>query len=456
MTRLGKCVTLCGTWNVNIINHKRVAMNETKKATRREFLTGSKVAAGAAVAGGLTLARSAHGAGSDVIRIGLVGCGGRGTGAAVNCMDASKKIRLVAVADAFIDRAQSSLQRLAQGHADQLDVTADRIFAGFDGYQNVLQCDIDLILLVTPPGFRPMQYRAAVEAGKHIFMEKPVCVDAPGFRSVMETNKLADEKDLKVAVGLNSRHTPPCVESIARMHDGAIGELKLLRAYCNNAGVWVRPRQPGQSEMEYQMRNWFYFVWLCGDHIVEQHVHLIDRANWIKGDHPVEANGMGGREVRKGPDHGQIFDHHFNEFTYADGTKLYSQCRHIVGCARMGGTIAHGVDGVGDSSGTITGKNPWEYTGPQVSGHAQEHVDWLEAIEKGAKYNEGWFGATSSMTAVLGRMATYSGLVVRWDDAVAKGPDEMPPTLAFDVAPPVLPDANGKYPVPMPGVFKPY
>jgi len=432
-------------------------MASSERSSRREFLRHSAaVTAGSALVGGLDVARSAHAAGADRIRIALVGCGGRGTGAARNCLDVQKNIQLVAMADAFEDRLRGSAKRLKNRYPDQVDVPEDRMFVGFDGYRKALDCDVDLVLLVTPPGFRPMQYRAAVEAGKHIFMEKPVCVDAPGFRSVMETNKLADQKGLKVAVGLNSRHTPACVESIKRARNGAIGKLKFLRAYCNNAGVWVRPRRPGQSEMEYQMRNWYYFVWLSGDHIVEQHVHLLDRADWIVGDHPVEANGMGGREVRKGKDHGQIFDHHFVEFTYADGTKLYSQCRHIPGCARMTGTIAHGVDGVADSSGEITGKSPWKYSGPRVSGHAQEHVDWIKAIRKGAHYNEGYFGATSSMTAVLGRMATYSGQIVRWDDAVAKGPDEMPRKFAFNATPPVVPDKDGRYPVPVPGVFKPY
>jgi len=287
-------------------------------------------------------------------------------------------------------------------------------------------------------------------------MEKPVCVDAPGFRSVMATNKLADEKNLKIAVGLNSRHTPPCVEAVKRVHDGAVGEITFERAYCNNAGVWVRPRKPGQSEMEYQMRNWFYFVWLCGDHIVEQHVHLLDRANWLKQAHPIESNGMGGREVRKGKDHGQIYDHHFVEYTYDDGTKMFSQCRHIPGAWRAGGSYAHGTEGVADTGGTIIGKNAWEYTGPKVSGHAQEHVDLIDALRNDLKYNEGWFGATSSMTAVLGRMATYSGQVVLWDEAVARGPDEMPEQFAWDANPPVLPDQQGNYPVPVPGVYKPY
>jgi len=431
-------------------------MNDHRKPSRREFLKGSTaMLAGATSAGGLNIARTAHAAGDEKLRIALIGCGGRGTGAAANCLDVRKDIRLVAMADAFEDRLRGSLARLRRSHGEQVDVPEDRIFVGFDAYRKAIGSDVDLVLLVTPPGFRPVQYRAAVEAGKQIFMEKPVCVDAPGFRSVMQTNELADRKNLKVAVGLNSRHTPPCVESVERVHDGAVGELKFLRAYCNNAGVWVRPRRPDQTEMEYQMRNWYYFVWLCGDHIVEQHVHLLDRANWLKGDHPVEANGMGGRQVRKGKDHGQIFDHHFVEYTYDDGTRLLSQCRQIPGCARIGGAFAHGVDGVADSSGTITGKSAWSYTGPRVSGHAREHVDWIQAIRNGAKYNEGWFGAVSSMTAVLGRMATYSGRIVRWDDAVANGPDEMPNRFAFDADPPVKPDQNGNYPVPVPGVFKP-
>jgi len=432
-------------------------MIDTKGTSRREFLERSAAAfAGTALAGGLSIGRSAHAAGGDQIKIALVGCGGRGTGAAANCLDVPDQIKLIAVADAFEDRAIRARDTLRKRFGNKVDVPDDRVFVGFEAYKQAIECDADLVLLVTPPGFRPMQYKAAVEAGKHVFMEKPVCVDAPGFRSVMETNKLADQRGLKIAVGLNSRHTPPCVEAVRRVHDGAVGKIMFERAYCNNAGVWVRPRRPQQTEMEYQMRNWYYFVWLCGDHIVEQHVHLIDLANWLKQDHPVEANGMGGREVRKGKDHGQIFDHHFVEYTYADGTKMYSQCRHIPGCDRMGGSFAHGPDGVASTQGTITGKNEWQYSGPKVSGHAQEHVDLIDAMRKDLKYNEGWFGATSSMTAVLGRMAAYCGKVVRWDDAVEKGPDEMPQQLAFNADPPVMPDADGNYPVPVPGVYEPY
>ncbi len=432
-------------------------MNSPKQPSRREFLKSSTAAvAGTVLAGSLNVARSAHAAGGDQIKIALIGCGGRGSGAASDCMHVPDDIKLVAVADAFEDRARNALKGLKTQFGDRVDVPEDRIFVGFDAYRKAIDCSADLVLLVTPPGFRPMHYKAAIEAGKHVFMEKPVCVDAPGFRSVIETNKLAEQKGLKVAVGLNMRHTPPIAETVRRIHDSAVGAPAFLRCYGNNAGVWVRPRTPDQTEMEYQMRNWYYFNWLCGDLIVEQTVHMIDASNWAKGDHPVEANGMGGREVRKGKDHGQIFDHHAVEYTYADRTKLFCQCRHIPGCFNSSEVVVHGPHGVASLRGTITGKNPWKYAGGRVSGHRQEHVDLIEAIRKDKKYNEARYGATSSMTAVLGRMATYSGQVVHWDDAVAKGPDEMPERFAWDADPPVMPDENGNYPVPIPGVFKPY
>jgi len=422
--------------------------------SRREFLRSTGALAGAALAGGLSLARSAHAAGSDQIKVALIGCGGRGVGAACNCLDVQDNLKLVAVADAFEDKAQQAAATLRQRYPNKVDLPGDRVFSDFDGFRQAIQAGVDLVLLVSPPGFRPLHYRMAVEAGKHVFMEKPVCVDAPGFRSIQETNKLAEQKGLKVVVGLNMRHTPNFQETVKRIHDGAVGPIQFLRCYGNNQGVWVRPRQPGQTEMQYQMRNWYYFVWLGGDLIVEQTVHTIDMANWAKGACPVEANGMGGREVRKGKDHGQVFDHFFVEYTYADGAKLYCQARHIPNCFNSGDVVAHGPLGTAKCSGTITGEHAWEYSGPKVSGHAQEHVDLIQAIRRGEKCHEGWYGATSSMTAVLGRMACYSGQVVRWDEAVARGPDEMPKRLAFDADPPVKPDAAGNYPVPMPGVYR--
>jgi predicted dehydrogenase len=432
-------------------------MKKLPVVSRRSFLQRSTgTLAGTALAGGLSIARSAHAAGSGQIRCALIGCGGRGIGAAANLLDVKDDIRLVAVADAFDDKARHAADSLAKRYGPKATLTPDRIFSGFDAYQKALQTEADLVLLVTPPGFRPQHYRAAVDAGKHVFMEKPVCVDAPGFRSVQDTNKLAEQKGLKIAVGLNMRHTPSYQEVVARVHDGAVGPISFLRCYGNNAGVWVRPRKPEQTEMEYQMRNWYYFVWLSGDVIVEQTVHAIDMANWTKRDCPVEANGMGGRQVRTGKDHGQVYDHFAVEYTYADGTKLFCQARHIPGCFNQGGVFTTGPLGLAESSGKITGSRAWQYAGPKISGHAQEHVDLVAALRKNEKYHEGWYGATSSMTAVLGRMACYSGQVVRWDDAVARGPNELPPKLAFDADCPLKPDAAGAYPVPMPGVYKAY
>ncbi len=422
-------------------------MNDTKKPSRRDFLKGSTAAvAGTALAGSLSIARSAHAQGGNELKVALIGCGGRGTGAAGNCLGSIDNVKMVAVADAFEDRAKGVANGLKKKFKDKVDIPDDRIFVGFDAYQKAIDCGVDVVLMATPPGFRPIHYKAAIDAGKHVFMEKPCCVDAPGFRSLMESNKKADEKGLKVVVGLQKRHQDSYIEGIKKIQDGEIGDFMFSRVYWNSSGVWGRGRKPEQTEMEYQMRNWYYFVWLCGDHICEQHVHNLDIGNWVKGEHPVEANGMGGREVRKGKDHGQIFDHHFIEFTYPDGTKMYSQCRHIPGCWRAVTEFVHGTKGVCDCQSGRNQRSPFD----------QEHIDLIDAIRNDKPCNDGWYGATSSFTAVLGRMATYSGKVVKWDEAVEKGPDEMPQKYAFDADPPVMPDENGNYPVPVPGLYKPY
>jgi predicted dehydrogenase len=302
-------------------------------------------------------------------------------------------------------------------------------------------------------------YAAAIKAGKHVFMEKPCCVDAPGYKLLVETNKLADEKGLKVGVGFQRHHIPSYQETIKRIHDGAIGKLMVLRGYWNGDGIWVRKRQPGMTEIQYQVNNWYHFCWLSGDNICEQHIHNLDVCNWAKGGHPVEANGMGGCSVRYSGDNkgvGQIFDHHFVEFTYADGTKLYSQCRHIPGTWINVSEAATGTEGESNCAGWIKGKEEWRFRGKDVNSMVQEHKVLIEAICKNQKHNEGTYGATSSMTAVLGRMATYSGQVVKWDEAVAKGTSDFPATLAWDAKAPVEPDKDGNYPIPVPGVFKPY
>jgi len=422
-------------------------MSQFNGTTRREFLRGTTAAAaGLALAGGLNVARMAHAAGSDELKIALIGCGGRGTGAVKDCLGSCENVKLVALADAFADNAKNCLKQLRKVEeiAAKIDVPEERIFAGFDAYEKALAAGPDVVLLATPPGFRPLHYAAAIAAGKHVFMEKPCCVDAPGFRLLMETNKLADEKNLRVAVGLQRRHSTEFIGPVRDIQEGKLGEITLFRAYWNGGPIWIRPRQPGQTEMEYQMRNWYHFVWLSGDHIVEQHVHNLDVCNWIKGEHPVKANGMGSCHVRNNRGVGQIYANHFVEFTYADGTKLYSHCRQQPGEWNAVTQFIHGVKGVQElpSNGN--------------DGYQQEHVALIDAIRNAKKLNDGWHGATSSFTAVLGRMATYSGLEVNWDDAAAKGPDEMPEKYAFDASPRAMPDAEGNYPMPVPGVYKPY
>ncbi|MHC4399016.1 MAG: Gfo/Idh/MocA family protein, partial [Planctomycetota bacterium] len=274
-------------------------MTRPKTTSRRDFIKGSAAAVtGAAVTGGLTVARSAHAAGSDLLKVALIGCGGRGTAAAANCLNVPDNLKLTAVSDAFEDRARSALVSLKKRYGDRVDVPDDRVFIGLEAYKQAIASGVDQVLLTTTPGFRPMQYKAAVEAGKHVFMEKPVCVDAGGYRTVMEANKLADEKGLKVVVGLQLRHDPKQIETMKRVHDGAIGDLNYLRAYRNGSGVWVRPREAlaerlgrKPTEMEFQVNNWYYFVWLSGDQIAEQHVHHLDMVLWANGDQsPVEAN----------------------------------------------------------------------------------------------------------------------------------------------------------------------
>jgi len=440
-------------------------MSDKKQPSRREFLkSSSAVAAGAAVVGSLDIARTAHAAGSDVIKVALIGSGGRGTGAASQQLGAGKegkKVKLIAVADAFENRATGAVSRLKQQYGDQVDVPDDHVFVGLNAYKDAVATKPDVVVLATPPGFRPMQYKAAIEAGCHVFMEKPCCVDGPGYNTLIEASKMADEKKLLVGVGLQRRHQPNYIETVKRIHDGALGKVLFTRVYWNGGGIWNRGREEGMTEIQYQVHNWYHFCWLSGDNIGEQHVHNLDIGNWVMGDqHPVEANGMGGCTARylggsKGT--GQIFDHHFVEFTYADGAKMYSQCRHMRGCWGNVSEAAHGTVGTSSCSGRIEGENEWRFTGKGVSGHQQEQTDLVATLLAGDRYNEGYYGATSSMTAVLGRAANYSGKVVKWDDLVAKGTSQMPEgPLSWDTPAPFEKDANGDYPIPVPGQFDPF
>ena len=430
---------------------------KTEEISRRQFLKSSASAASlTALAAGIKT--KAYAAGTREMKIGLIGCGGRGTGAAVQALNACKWAKLVTMADAFEDRLEQSYQSVLKSHPDRVEVPPERRFVGMEAYAEAINADVDMVLLTTPPGFRPLHFEAAVKANKHVFMEKPVAVDVPGVRRMIAANEQAKKKGLTVAVGLNIRHQNSSREIVKRIHDGAIGKITFLQAYGNTGGVWVRPRQPGQSEMEYQMRNWYYFNWLSGDLIVEQTVHVLDLVNWAKGDHPVEAQGMGGRQVRVGADYGEIFDHHAVEYTYGDGTKMFMFCRHIRGCWNYVGGIAHGAKGDADlSKGILTmhEQKPLRFD-PGVEGHQAEHDDLFAAMDTGQPYNEGDYGITSTMTAILGRMAAYSGQVVKWDEAMKSETDLGPKRYNWDAEAPVKPGPDGLYASAVPGKSKPY
>jgi predicted dehydrogenase len=444
------------------VTEKPAKKKDLGVTSRRDFIkTGSSLlVAGGVAAGSLSLARSAHAFGDDAIKLGLVGCGGRGTGAAMQAMNTSGEVKLVAMGDVFGDRLQTAIRSLKSRHGDKVDVSRDRQFIGYDAYKRVLESDIDLVILATPPGFRPLHFEEAIKAGKHVFAEKPVATDAVGVRRFLAANEEAKKRSLAVAVGLQRHHEPAYQETIAEIHGGIIGDITSARAYWNGSGVWVKPRQDNQTELEYQMRNWYYFNWLCGDHIVEQHIHNIDVINWLMGGYPVMAQGMGGREVRKGLDYGQIFDHHFVEFTYENGTKLYSQCRHIGGCWPSVSEYCQGTKGRADISGgkiyDLKGNMIWQ-TRAARDGHQQEHHDLFAVLRKGERPNEGDYGALSTMTSIFGRMATYSGQNIKWEDALNSkhALADFDALASLESEAPVQPLGDGSYPIPVPGKTPP-
>jgi myo-inositol 2-dehydrogenase / D-chiro-inositol 1-dehydrogenase len=423
--------------------------------SRRQFLRNSSVAlAGSSLLTGPLRASGTVARGDDELRVGLIGCGGRGTGAANQALSTEGNVRLVAMADAFSDRLEGSLANLQTSQPDRVDVPEDRRFVGFDAYRELIDLDLDVVILTTPPGFRPIHFEYAVDKGRHVFMEKPVAVDGPGIRRVLRAGRAASEKGLKVGVGLQRHHDARYQETIRRIQEGAIGDIVLLRAYWDSAGVWVRQREAEQSEMEYQMRNWYYFNWLCGDHIVEQHIHNLDVCNWIMGDYPVRAQGQGGRQVRTGPEYGEIFDHHVVEYTYENGTKLLSQCRHIPNAWSSVSEHAHGTAGSANvGAGRIEGTGGWDwrYRDEVPNAYQVEHDRLFHAIRNDIPHNESENGAKSTLTAILGRMATYSGREISWEQAMGSELALVPSAYEWDGIPPSLPDAEGRYPIPMPG-----
>jgi predicted dehydrogenase len=445
-------------------------MKNTTNFSRRRFVKNASLLAGGTLAVPFASHANFFSGADDSIKIALVGAGGRGTGAVVQALKSHTRVKLVAIADAFGDRVEKCMKSLmsdevleALGVDDpkapgsRIDVPAERRYVGFDGYQKAI-AHADVVLLCTPPGFRPIHFEECIKQGKHVFMEKPVAVDPAGINKVLASAAIAKQKKLNVIVGLQRRYQ----NSYRALYEqkALIGDIISGQVWWNNDGVWVNPRKPGQTEMEYQMRNWYYFNWLCGDHIVEQHIHNIDVMNWFKNDYPEFAQGMGGRQVRNGKDHGEIFDHHFVEFHYPDGAILNSQCRHIPGTMSKVDELLIGTKGKiygGDAKITDSkGKLLFQYDKKgENNPYQNEHDELFAAIAKGEyKFADAEIGAHSTMTAIMGRMATYSGQLLSREKLLAANLSITPTNFAFDAAPPLLPDANGFYAVAVPGVTK--
>jgi predicted dehydrogenase len=404
---------------------------------RREFVKAS------AVLGAASLVPSAFAAGlrnkvDDTIRVGVIGCGGRGTGAAVNALAAHTKVNIVALADLFEDRLNGSYGWLIDNddYADRIKVDPAHKFVGFDAYKQLLAIkDIDYVILATPPGFRPMHFDAAVTAGKHVFMEKPVAVDPAGIRMVLDAAARAKQQALSVVAGTQRRHENSYLQLMERVNDGQLGDIVSASCYWNQGGLWVHERKPEYSDMEWQCRNWLYFTWLSGDHICEQHIHNIDVINWAKDGPPVMATGMGGREVRTEPKYGNIFDHFSIEYEYADGMTMQSMCRQIDGCAGrveevIVGSKARAVSRPGYA--VISGGSDWRFDSDNRNPYEQEHADLIASITGQGRYlNEAKRVAESTLTAIMGRMSAYTGKSITWEQALNSKLDLSPETYAF-------------------------
>lgn len=441
--------------------------------TRREFLKQTSAAAATAgVLGGLS--SRAFAADDDTVRIGLVGCGGRGRGAASQALLTYGNTKLVAVGDAFREQIDNNLKFIENSVKDDntasVEVPEEQKHVGFDAFQKVIDSDVDVVVLATPPGFRPAMFEAAIKAGKHVFFEKPVATDAPGVQRVLAAAQEAKAKDLKVGVGLQRRHQNCYLDLVQRVHDGEIGDINAMRVYWNSGGVWEPGRdyhlvrEQCRTEMEYQVRNWYYYNWLCGDHICEQHIHNLDVGNWLKQGFPVRAQGMGGRQVRTDKKFGQIFDHFAVQYYYEDGSVMISECRHIRNCLNSVSEHAHGTKGylsLANNSRANTcfieksDGSRYAYREQGNNPYQTEHDRLFAAIRQGQPHMEAEYGAMSTMTAILGRMATYSGKEISMQEAMTRGRRLMPEdigALTYDSDPPVMPNDQGEYPVPVPGV----
>ncbi len=432
-------------------------MKEQHKTNRRSFVkTSAKTLAAGMVFSHMPIFSNANVFGAEKLKLGLVGCGGRGTGAMFQALTASKSVQLVAMGDVFKDGIDVSFQRVMNEFPQQVEVPSERQFLGLDAFRKVIDA-CDAVILATPPGFRPEHFEYAVASGKHVFLEKPLAVDGPGYRKVIETGKIATEKKLNVVVGLQMRYEIAMNEMVDRIHSGEIGEVLSTAVYYNVGKATVYPRKPGQTELEYQISNWHYFNWLWGGQLAGQTIHQIDVINWIKKDYPIKASGMGGRAMLAGPDHGEIFDHHYVEYEYADGTKMHVQCRQMDNCANRMGFNVQGTIARADERFKFfdkQGKSFWHYRDREDRSPSQIEQDVFIGAVLGSKpyVNDVERGAESSMTTIMGRMAVESGQIITLEDARKSNLALVPNPISWDMKMPNAPMEDGNYAIPKPEV----
>ncbi len=422
------------------------------RPSRRDFLKTSAAVSGA-MAAPLAISRAAHAAGSDAIKIGLIGCGGRGSGAAINAMNAGKDVRLVAMADLFADRLQESRQGLKAAKGEQVAVDDAHCFVGFDAYRQVVD-SADVVLIAAASCFHPIHLKAAVDAGKHVFCEKPHALDVPNLKAAMAAGEEAKKKNLCLVSGLCWRYDAGVRETMKRVLDGAIGRVVAIQETYVTSPYVLRPRQPGWSEIQYQMQNWYHFNWLSGDQTAQQLIHSLDKASWAMGDKPpVKAWGMGGRQVCVDPKYGDQFDHQAVVFEYADGARVIGLCRDQLNCHNETSDVLFGTKGRCDLlKFRIEGETNWRFEGARPSMYDLEHEALFAAIRAGKPLHNGNYMFLSTLLAIVAQMACYSGQEIAWEEATASTYTLAPPRYGWDIDPPVKPGPDGRYPTAMPGV----
>jgi myo-inositol 2-dehydrogenase / D-chiro-inositol 1-dehydrogenase len=445
---------LVSNFNISLKGDWLMDKEKEKMLTRRDFLTTGAVAATAI--SGFPFIKSAFASGEKPLKVGLIGCGGRGTGAVANTLTAGpNKVQLTAMGDIAADQIEKSLKALKEdpdlqklGLTQNVKVAKDHIFVGMDAFQKVLQTDVDYVILTAPPGFRPQHFEAAVQAGKHIFAEKPLATDPVGCRKIRVSAQTAKTKSLSVVVGLNARHDKSNIETVNRIHDGGIGKILAGRIYRLGGGLWHRGSDPKWTPMEYQCRNWYYFDWLSGDQIVEMVVHQIDLMNWTMNAHPVSALAQGGRQVRTDKKYGNIFDHMSVDYEYPEGVHVTAIMRQWENCDSKYGNVVIGPLGESDAAEIIKGQNKWKYRGEKTNATVYEHVELLESMKKKDGRNDALdFGIDSTLTAVMGRESAYTGKLVTWEEMMTSNLDLFPKNPVFGPAP--------DRPVAMPGQPRP-